>query len=79
MLAKALIDFGGQYAMHEGDVGELPDNTVTNNLIEEGYVVVVNKADAEKAESEVKEDNSDDEHRKDEPKSAHTKGRPKKQ
>ena len=32
MLAKALIDFGGQYAMREGDVAELPENAVTSQF-----------------------------------------------
>lgn len=89
MLAKALIDFGGQYAMHEGTVVELPDNAVTNNLVEEGYIVVVDKADTqkvedetkadvEKVENEVKEEKNDDEHREDESKGTRTKSRPKK-
>ena len=56
MLVKALIDFGGQYAMHKGDVGELPDNAVTNNLVEEGYIVVVDKAETQKVEDETKAD-----------------------
>lgn len=85
MLIKALIDFGGQYAMREGDVAELPENAVTSQLIDDGYIVAtaeeagtedVDETDAEEAGTE--EDESDDERRKDGQKNTRAKGRPKK-
>ena len=38
MRVKAKRSFGGQYAMYENAVCDLPDNVVTRALIEEGYL-----------------------------------------
>ena len=38
MRVKAKRSFGGQYAMYENDVCDLPDNVVTRALNEEGYL-----------------------------------------
>ena len=38
MKVKALKSYGGQYALYEGDIAELPDNYVTRSLLVQGYV-----------------------------------------
>lgn len=58
MKVKALVDFGGQYAMLKGTEAELPDNPVTQGLIKGGFIEEVTeekpKAKAKK-KSEPKE------------------------
>lgn len=38
MKVKAVVDFGGQYAMLKGETAELPDNPVTEGLINGGFI-----------------------------------------
>lgn len=57
MKVKALVDFGGQYAMLKGTEAELPDNPVTQGLIKGGFIEdVTEKPKAkDKKKSEPKE------------------------
>lgn len=56
MLVKALIDFGGQYAMFKGDVADLPESPVTDTLVESGYVEPVASDEPRPEETDVTEE-----------------------
>ena len=51
MKVKALVDFGGQYAMFKGTEAELPDNPVTEGLIRGGFI---EKVETEKPKTKNK-------------------------
>lgn len=43
MLYKALVSFTGKVTMAEGDVGEIPDITVAEDLLKAGYIEEIKK------------------------------------
>ena len=55
MKVKALVDFGGQYAMQKGTETDLPDNPVTRSLILGGFIMEV-EAPAPAVEEPVKDE-----------------------
>ena len=40
MKVRAMVTFGGQYGMTKGQTDDLPENAVTQLLIQEGYLAV---------------------------------------
>lgn len=52
MRVKAVVDFGGQYAMSKGKEADLPKNPVTKALIEGGFIQRVQEVE-KPAEPEV--------------------------
>lgn len=54
MLVKALVTFGGQYAMYRDEIADVPVGPVADVLIANGYIVpVADTAPAEEAEAPI--------------------------
>ena len=58
MRVKALVDFGGQYAMLKGSECDLPEDPVTRVLIEEGYLVKIEEPQETAPEEEAEKTES---------------------
>lgn len=56
MKVKALVDFGGQYAMIKGSEADIPDNAVTRGLIDGGFIREIVEEPAKEAAKEVTEE-----------------------
>ena len=56
MLVKALVTFGGQYAMHKDEVADVPVGQVTDVLIANGYIMPVADTTAPAEEPEAPEE-----------------------
>ena len=54
MKVKALVDFGGQYAMLKGSEADIPDNVVTRGLIDGGFIREIVEDPAKEPKSKPK-------------------------
>ena len=48
MLYKAMVSFSGRFSMAKGDVREISDITIANDLISAGYIEAVETVKVEK-------------------------------